>query len=112
MAVSFGRRTPKRMHRSSAARVPATIASPSTSRAFANSEPRIDVCATTVSPAERANRTTKSSGRFPSVDWRTPVTAGPKRAPTDSVPRATIQASPASASAQRTNVATGSSVAK
>ena len=52
---------------------PATIARPSTSSAFANSEPRIDVCATTTSPAESAKRTTKSSGRFPSVDCSTPV---------------------------------------
>ena len=80
VAVSFGRRVPKRMHAvRSPRRAPATIASPSTSSAFANSEPRIDVCATTISPAESAKSTMKSSGRLPSVDWSTPVTAGPKR---------------------------------
>ena len=109
--MSFGNRAPKRMQRSVATRLPATIERPSTSSAFANSDPRIDVCATTISPAERANRTTKSSGRFPSVDCRTPVTAGPNRAPIDSVPSATSQASPASANAQTTKVATASSVA-
>ena len=34
-----------------------------------SSEPRIEVWATTISPAESANRTMKSSGRLPSVDW-------------------------------------------
>jgi hypothetical protein len=78
---------------------------------LANSDPRIEVWATSVSPAERAKRTTKSSGRLPSVDWSTPVAAGPKREPTDSVPRPTSQARPPSAKAQTTNVATGWSVA-
>src|SRR5579859_2099468 len=109
-AVSFGRRLPKRMHLSSATVAPATIDSPRTSSAFANSEPRIDVCATTVSPDESANRTTNNSGRFPSVDCNTPVTAGPKWDPIDSVPIATIQASPPRASAQTRKVATCSSV--
>ena len=71
---------------------PAMIARPSTNSAFARSEPRIDVCATTTSPARRAKMTMKSSGRFPSVDWSTPVIAGPKREPTDSVPTPTVQA--------------------
>ncbi len=109
--MSFGSRRPKRMHPSSATLAPATIESPSTSRAFANSEPRIEVCATSVSPAESANRTTNSSGRLPSVDWRTPVTAGPKWPLSASVPSATSQARPASETAQTTKVATGSSVA-
>ncbi len=99
------------MQPSFAARVPATIERPRTSSAFANSEPRIDVWATTISPAESANRTTKSSGRLPSVDWRTPVTAGPKCPPSDSVPSATSQASPARETAHTTKVATDWSVA-
>ena len=45
-------------------RAPATIASPSTSSAFANSEPRIEAWATTISPAASEKRTMKSSGRF------------------------------------------------
>ena len=49
--------------------------------------------------ARGAKRTTKSSGRFPSVDWRTPVSAGPKRAPTASVATPIAHASPASAAA-------------
>ena len=61
------------------------IVRPSTSSAFANNEPRIDVWATTISPAASENSTMKSSGRLPSVDWSTPVTAGPKCEPTDSV---------------------------
>jgi hypothetical protein len=110
-AVSFGRRALKRITPSSAFAEPATIASPRTSSAFANSEPRIDVWAMTVSPAESAKQTMNSSGRLPSVDCRTPVTAGPKREPTDSVPTPTTQASPASPRPPTTNVATCSSVA-
>ena len=97
VAVSLGSRRRKRIGSSPAAREPATIASPRTSSALAKSEPRIDVWATTTSPAERAKRTMKSSGRLPSVDWRTPVTAGPKRTPTDSVATPINQASPARA---------------
>ena len=78
---------------------PATIASPSTSRAFASTEPTSEVCATTTSPAESAKSTTKNSGRLPSVDCKTPVTAGPKRSPTCSVANDTVQARPASATA-------------
>ena len=78
--MSFGSRAPKRITPSFAWRVPATIARPRTSSAFANREPMIEVCATTVSPAESAKSTMKSSGRLPSVDCRTPVMAGPKRA--------------------------------
>ena len=77
VAVSFGSRWAKRITPSFDDLDPAMIASPSTSNAFAKSEPRIDVCATTISPAASEKRTMKSSGRFPSVDWRTPVTAGP-----------------------------------
>ena len=43
VAVSFGSRGRNRMTPSRARRAPATIARPSTSSAFANSEPRIDV---------------------------------------------------------------------
>ena len=83
------------LHRLAVGRgAPATIARPRTSRAFAKSEPRIEVWATTISPADSANRTMKSSGRLPSVDWSAPVTAGPKRAPTDSVATPISQASP------------------
>ena len=46
-----------------------------------------------------AKRTTKSSGRLPSVDCSTPVSAGPNREPTASVARPITQASPASAAA-------------
>ena len=107
MAVSFGSRWRKRITSPSAARAPATIASPRTSSAFANSEPRIEVWATTISPAESANSTMKSSGRLPSVDWSTPVTAGPKRAPTDSVATPISQASPPSATPERRKTAVG-----
>ena len=62
-----------------------------------------DVFATTTSPAESANTTMKNSGRFPSVDCRNPVTAGPKRAPTASVAKETTHARPASATAATTN---------
>src|SRR6266511_4994975 len=108
VAVSFGKRRLNVITPSDALRAPATIASPSTNSAFASSEPTIDVLATTTSPAERANRTTNSSGRFPSVDWRTPVAAGPKRLPTVSVATAITQASPPSAAPATTKIATGS----
>ena len=62
---------------SSALRAPTTITNPRTSSALANSDPMIDVWATTVSPAESAKITMKNSGRFPSVDCMKPVTAGP-----------------------------------
>jgi hypothetical protein len=75
---------------------------------LANSEPRIENCATTISPAERAKRTMKSSGRFPSVDCSAPVTAGPNRAPTDSVAIPIAQATPPRAMPVTTNTATGS----
>ncbi len=99
VAVSLGSRRPKRITLSLLRNEPATSASPSTSKAFASTEPISEACATSVSPAERAKRTTKNSGRFPSVDCSTPVTAGPKRSPTCSVANDTVQASPASASA-------------
>jgi hypothetical protein len=47
----------------------------------------------------------KSSGKFPSVDCNTPVAAGPRCAPIDSVPTPTTHASPARAIAATTNVA-------
>ena len=68
----------------------------------------MDVCATTISPARSAKMTMKSSGRFPSVDWSTPVMAGPKRAPTDSVPTPTVQARSASAAIPTKNCVTAS----
>ena len=77
VAVSCGSRARNFITPSGAARAPATIASPRTSSPFANSEPRIEVRATTSSPADSANSTMKSSGRLPSVDWSAPVTAGP-----------------------------------
>ena len=109
--VSFGSRGWKRMMLSSERRAPAMIERPSTSRALANNEPRIAVWATMTSPAESAKSTTKSSGRLPSVDCRTPVTAGPNLVPTDSVPTPTVHASPAKATPATTNVVTGWSVA-
>ena len=66
----------------------------------------IVVRATTSSPAESAKRTMKSSGRFPSVDWSAPVTAGPYRSPTDSVAIEIAQASPPSAAPATMNVTT------
>ena len=77
VAVSIGSRTLKLMRPSSALRAPTTITNPRTSSALANSDPMIDVWATTVSPAESAKITMKNSGRFPSVDCMKPVTAGP-----------------------------------
>ena len=53
----------------------------------------------------------KSSGRLPSVDWSTPVAAGPKCAPTDSVPIPIAHASPPSAAAETMTTATGSAPA-
>ena len=79
---------------------------PSTSNALAKRLPRIEVCATTVSPARSAKMTMKSSGRLPSVDCSTPVTAGPNRSPTCSVEKLTIQASPARASVAAAKAAT------
>ncbi len=66
----------------------------------------MDVFATTSSPAEIANMTTKSSGRFPRVDWSTPVAAGPNRSPTVSVAMAITHARPASAAAESTKITT------
>ena len=52
VAVSFGSRAPEAHHAVLArAPRPPTITRPSTSSAFANSEPMIEVCATTISPA-------------------------------------------------------------
>jgi hypothetical protein len=97
VAVSCGRRLAKRMQPSLAWSVPVMITSPSTSRALAKIDPIKEVCATTISPDPSANRTMKNSGRFPSVDCRNPVTAGPNRRPTCSVANATTQANPAKA---------------
>ena len=95
--VSLGSRRLNVMQRFSERRAPTTMTSPRTSSALAKIEPRIDVCATTVSPAPSANRTTNSSGRLPSVDCSSPVTPGPKRSPTCSVANETTQARPARA---------------
>ena len=111
IVVSFGRRVWKRMTRSSARHAPAMIARPSTRSAFASNDPRIEVCATTISPARSAKITMKSSGRLPSVDCSTPVTAGPKRAPTTSVPTPTVHARSASATIPTTNCTTASTSA-
>ena len=111
VAVSIGSRVLKRIVRPSAERAPTTMTSPSTSSALANSDPMIEVCATTVSPADSAKITMKNSGRLPRVDCRTPVTAGPKRSPTCSVAKETSQASPASAAAATTNGPTPADVA-
>ncbi len=110
--MSFGSRFLKCMTPSSARCEPAMITRPRTRSAFAKIEPRIVVCATTSSPARIEKRTMKSSGRLPSVDWRTPVRAGPVRAPTASVENETTQARPASAMAPTTKVATSSASAK
>ncbi len=77
-------------------RAPTMITIPSTSSAFANSEPTTEVCATTTCPSASAKITMNSSGRLPSVDCRTPVTAGPNFTPTCSVAKETIEASAAS----------------
>ena len=106
IVVSFGSRVLKRISPSGDFHAPAMIARPRTKRAFASSEPRIDVCATTISPARSAKTTMKSSGRFPSVDCSTPVIAGPKRAPTTSVPTPTVHASSASPTIPARNCAT------
>ena len=97
VAVSCGSRVRKRMTAVRGARAPTTITAPSTSSALANSEPMIDVWATTTSPARSAKSTTNSSGRLPSVDCSTPVTPGPNRSPTCSVAKLTTCARPASA---------------
>ena len=106
VAVSFGRRGLKRIRFSPDRHAPAITTRPSTSSAFANRLPRIEVCATTTSPARNAKMTMKSSGRFPSVDWSTPVTAGPYRSPTCSVEKLTIHASPARATVAAAKAAT------
>ncbi len=107
VAVSRGRRLEKRMTPSCERRAPTTITSPSTSSAFASTEPMIAVCATTSSPFCSAKITTNSSGRLPSVDCSMPVTPGPKRSPSCSVANETIHARPASASVASANAASG-----
>ena len=109
--MSFGNRFRNCIVSPSAEVAPATIAKPRTSRAFAKSEPRIEVWATTISPADSANRTMKSSGRLPSVDWSAPVTAGPKRAPTDSVATPISHASPPRAMPETMKTAVGDAFA-
>src|SRR4051794_29884181 len=99
------------MHKFSERRAPTTITSPSTSSALAKIEPRIEVCATTVSPARSAKITTNSSGRLPSVDCSSPVTPGPKRSPTCSVANETTQARPASATVASAKASSGAAPA-
>jgi hypothetical protein len=53
----------------------------------------------------------KSSGRLPSVDCSAPVTAGPKRAPTDSVAIADRPGDAAERRAVTTKTTTGSASA-
>ena len=101
--MSFGSRGENRMTPSSAWRAPTTITKPSTSSALAKIEPMIENCATTTSPADSAKITTKNSGRLPSVDCSTPVTAGPKWPPTSSVVNEITHARPASAKPATTN---------
>jgi hypothetical protein len=87
------------------------ITMPSTSSALAKIEPMIDVCATTTCPLFSAKMTMNSSGRLPSVDCSTPVTAGPNDSPTCSVENDTTYASPASATVAAANAGTaGTSV--
>ena len=62
---------------------------------------------TITSPACRLNSPMNSSGRLPSADCRIPVTAGPCRAPSCSVPSPTSEASVARATAVAPNVITG-----
>src|SRR5919199_683448 len=112
VAVSRGSRAAKRITPSRASRAPSTIASPRTSSALAKIEPISENLATTTSPAERAKITTKNSGRLPSVDCITPVTAGPKRSPTCSVAKETTHAMPASAPVAARKAATGGAPAK
>ena len=95
--MSLGSRGLKRITPPSLTRAPTMITAPSTSSALANRLPRIEVCATSTSPALRAKTTTNSSGRLPRVDCNTPVSPGPAWAPSDSVPSATSHATPASA---------------
>ena len=95
--LSLGSRGWKRITPPSLAREPAMMTRPSTSSAFANRLPRIEVCATTTSPAFSAKMTTNSSGRLPSVDCRKPVSPGPTWWPSASVPSATSHARPDSA---------------
>ena len=97
VVVSFGSRAENRMTPSSDWRAPTTITKPSTSSALAKIEPMIENWATTISPFDSAKMTTKNSGRLPSVDCRTPVTAGPKCSPTCSVVNEITHAMPASA---------------
>ena len=111
VAVSFGSRAWKRITPSPAWRDPAMIVRPSTSSAFANSDPRIDVWATTISPAASENSTMNSSGRLPSVDWRTPVDGGTEARADRLVPIPIAHASPPSAAADMTKTATGSASA-
>ena len=106
VAVSLGSLGSKRIVPLGSARAPTMITSPSTSSALTRIEPRIAVSATIRSPAMRANRTTKNSGRLPSVACSRPVTAGPKRWPTCSVANDTIHAPPASARPAMTNATT------
>ena len=105
VAVSLGSRRWNRMTPSGAARAPAMRVRPSTRKALASSDPTMEAWATTVSPARSAKMTTKSSGRFPSVDCSTPVSAGPVRSPSASVANDTCQASPASATVASAKVA-------
>ena len=107
VAVSFGSRCRNRITPSGATREPATIARPSTSSAFANSEPRIEVCATTICPARSEKRTMNNSGRLPSVDCSAPVAAEPNRRPTDSVAAPITHARPPRAAPVTMNASVG-----
>lgn len=67
VAASFGSRLWNRMIPSLEWMAPAINTNPSTSSALANSDPRTAVWATVTSPARKANITTNSSVRLPSV---------------------------------------------
>src|SRR5665648_234761 len=78
---------------------PATNASPRTRRTLDRTDPTMAARTTSYRPAWRAKMHTKSSGRFPSADWTTPVAPAPRRSPSASTARPTRVASSARATA-------------
>ena len=85
---------------------PIRKASPRTSRLLARIDPTSAACTTVTRPARSAKIETKSSGRLPSPDWRTPVAPGPSRSPNCWVASPTTEASTASAAAVTTKTRT------
>jgi hypothetical protein len=57
---------------------PASIAAPSTSRAFPITDPTSVALTTSCSPSESANRAMISSGALPNVTFSSPATPGPE----------------------------------